>query len=673
MDNTDEIMRTVLIGSLVASFLVNTSRVLVAIELCQECLILLNNTGQEKVVYACIYLVMSNAYCLLNDHRRGIECTRKLLDFLRGLGLRAEEGMANSLLGKFYQLQSKYKEAKGLYEKSLNITIETGDRKEEALCYRNLGNVYQSLTEYRKAEEYQRKALAITKEIDDKEGEAACYGNLGTVYFSLNEYRKAEEYLRKSLSTRKEIGDREGKALCYGNLGTVYQSLGDYGKAEKYQRKALAIRKDTGDKRGEAACYGNLAIVHDTLGESGKAEEYLRKALSISKKTGDKQEEAVCYENLGGVYKSLGKYEKSEEYQGKALAISKEIGDKKGEIASYLKLGNVYETLGEYGEAEECIRKALVISKEIGAKKGEAACYGNLGTLCRSLGKHPEAKEHYDKALAMSREISDIRAEAECHLHLAYNTILEENVCLEHEIVSHLLASIDKCEKMRSFLGRNDQFKISLLDQHRSSYVLLSAFFCGTGNAKEALCVLELGRGRALADLISGLHSAQQQTTLSPPSWAAIERIVKKESNCTCLYISYFGQCMFLWVLKENKSIHFRKVNVNECFVTKGLEREVHEVFSEENFRRFNFLPHEHCEDRSLLFLKASDSTRELAEEGSLAAYRPVEEEEEENLEALPTRAERYRMIIAPVADFLVQPELVIVPDRELLKVPFAA
>ena len=225
---------------------------------------------------------------------------------------------------------------------------------------------------------------------------------------------------------------------------------------------------------------------------------------------------------------------------------------------------------------------------------------------------------------------------------------------------------------MRSFLGRNDQFKISLLDMHSSSYYLLSAMFCVSGKMKEALSVLEFGRARALADLISFLHSAQPQTSLNPPSWNNIETIVEKECS-SCLYISYFEQYMFLWVLKGNKPVHFRKIDVNECFVTKGLERSVHQVFSEESFRRFNFLPQEHCEDRSLAALKANDSTREPAKGKSSAAYRPVEEEEEKNLQPLPTRAERYRMIIAPVADFLDQPELIIFPDRALYKVPFAA
>ena len=796
MDNTIKVMGIVLVGGSVARFLLKTSRVLQAIELCQECLILLNNTAREEVVesaYTYIYLLMTSAYSLLNDHTSGIECARKLLKLLRGLGIREKEDDVTCYIANCLYRQAKYQEAKRLYKKSIGITKETGDRKTEAVCYGNLGTVYESLGEYGKAEEFQRKALALRKEIGDKEGEATSYGNLGTVYKSLSEYGKAEEFVRKALPIIKEFGDKQGEATCYGQLGTVYESLGEYGKAEEFQRKALALRKEIGDKQGEATCYGNLGTVYESLseygkaeeflrkalalrkeigdkqgeatsygnlgtvyeslgeyekaeefqrkalalkkdigdkqgearsygnlgtvyqslgeygkaeefqrkalaltkeigdkqgeaksygnlgtvyeslGEYGKAEEFLRKALSIMKEIGDKQGEARSYGNLGTVYQSLGEYGKAEEFQRKALALTKEIGDKQGEAKSYGNLGTVYESLGEYGKAEEFLRKALPIMKEIGDKQGEATCYGNLGSLYNSLGKHPEAKEHHEKALAMSREIGDISSEAWWHLYLAYDAISKGNSSLKHEIILNLRESINKCEKIRSFLGRNDQFKISFLDLSRSSYHLLSAMFCGSGNAKEALCVLELGRARALADLISGLHSAEQQNSSNPPSRAEIERIVKKESNCSFLYISYFDQYMFLWALNGNKPILFRKINVNECFVTKRLERNVDEVFSEESFRRFNVLPQEHCEDRSLSSLKVSGSTLESTEGKHLTAYRLLEEEEEEILQPLPTRAERYKMIIAPVADFLDQLELIIVPDPSLYKVPFAA
>lgn len=58
-------------------------------------------------------------------------------------------------------------------------------------------------------------------------------------------------------------------------------------------------------------------------------------------------------------------------------------------------------------------------------------------------------------------------------------------------------------------------------------------------------------------------------------------------------------------------------------------------------------------------------------EGGSFAPFRPVEEDE--NNEPDPKLSLYYNMIIAPVADFLDEPNIIIVPDRQLYRVPFAA
>ena len=431
------------------------------------------------------------------------------------------------------------------------------------------------------------------RQLGNKNGEAACYGNLGDVFQCRGEYEKAKENQRKALAIRKEIGDREGEATCYGNLGTVYLSLGEYAKANEYLNNALAIKRHLGNKEGEGACYGNLGRVSESLGEFGKAEEYQSKALAIRKEIGDREGEATCYVNLGNVYSCLGEYPKAEEYLNNALAMKRQLGNKQGEAVCYANLGNVSLSLCEYSKAEEYQRKALAITKEIGDNNGEAACYGNLGTLFRSLGKHPEAKRYHEMALDISREIGDISAEATWHLQLAYDVISEGDVGLYDPIVPNLVASVRKCEKMRSFLGRNDQFKISLVEHRSHSYHLLSVLLCVNGHEKDAICVLELARARALADLISVQHSAQQQISVNPPTWAYIERILKNESNCSCLYISYFDQFMFLLVLEGNTPIHFRKIDVNECFVNKGLKRNMDQIFSEETFRSFNVFSQE--------------------------------------------------------------------------------
>ena len=615
-------------------------------------------------------------YQSLGEYGKAETYQKNALVITKEIGDKQGEATCYGNLGTVYKSLGEYGKAETYQKNALVITKEIGDKQGEATCYGNLGTVYKSLGEYGKAETYQKNALVIRKEIGDKQGEAACYGNLGTVYASLGEYGKAETYQKNALVIRKEIGDKQGEAACYGNLGTVYASLSEYGKAETYQKNALVIRKEIGDKQGEAACYGNLGTVYHSRGEYGKAETYQKNALVIRKEIGDKKGEATCYGNLGTMYQSLGEYGKAETYQKNALVIRKEIGDKQGEAACYGNLGTVYHSLGEYGNSETYQKNALVIRKEIGEKQGEAASYINLGSLFCSLGKYAEAKDFHERALALSREIRYVELEASAHLNLAYDVISEGNVSLQDDVFSNLLACIHMCEKMRSFLGRHDQFKINFLDKHNLSYQLLSAMYCHyLGDAKEALCVLELGRGRALADLISAQYSAQQKISVNPLSWPDIERIVKKENDCNCLYISYFCEDIFLWVLEGNKPTLFRKVNVNECFVQKGMERNVQEVFSEKTFRTFNVLPHdqEHYEDRSLSFLKAVDSTHETSTEESSPAFRPVETEEEENLQPVPTLAECYQMIIAPVANFLDEPEIVIVPDRALYKVPFAA
>ena len=668
----------------------------------------------DKNGEATCYGNLGAVYGSLGEYGKAETYQKNALLIRKEIGDKQGEASCYGNLGTVYQYLGEYGKAETYLKNALVIRKEIGDKKGEASCYGNLGTVYQYLGEYGKAETYQKNALLIRKEIGDKQGEASCYGNLGTVYQYLGEYGKAETYLKNALVIRKEIGDKQGEASCYGNLGTVYQYLGEYGKAETYQKNALLIRKEIGDKQGEASCYGNLGNVYHSLGEYGKAETYQKNALLIRKEIGDKQGEATCHGNLGAVYQYLGEYGKAETYQKNALLITKEIGGKRGEASCYGNLGTVYQYLGEYGKAETYQKNALLITKEIGDKQGEASCYGNLGTvyhslgeygkaetyqknalvirkeigdkhgeatshinlgsLFRSLGKYSEAKEYHEKSLTLSREIGYAEGEVASHLNLVNDVMSEGDVSLQDDVFLNLLACINTCEKMRNFLGRHDQFKINLLDKHSLSYQLLSAMYClKVGNTKEALCILELGRGRALADLISAQYSAQQQISVNPLSWHEIESIVGKENDCNCLYISYFYQDMFLWVLKGNIPTFFRKVDINECFAQKGMERDVQEVFS--GFRRFNVLRHnqEHYEDRSLFFPKFGDSAHETFEAGSSAPFRPVETEEEENLQPVPTLAECYQMIIAPVANLLDEPEIVIVPDRTLYKVPFAA
>ena len=699
MDSTKRVVQVINTATHVANFLYKTGRILKAIELSKERLILLNN------------IQMTNSFVPIRDHTSAIESDR----MHRQCDAKCKEAMQIFEQGKLHQDQGKYQKSKDLYLKALIIFIQCGNMYGEAACYGSLGNVFGCLGEYVKAQEYLQKALQIYREIGDKHGESTCYASLGNVTRCLGEYVKAEEYLQKALPSIREIGDKHGESTCCVSLGNVFKSLGEYVKAEEYLKKALQISREIGDKHGESTCYVNLGGVFESLGEYVKAEEYLQKALQIKREIGDKHGELTCYANLGNVFTSLGEYVKAEEYLKKALQISREIGDKHGESTCYVILGNVFTSLGEYVKAEEYLQKALQIKREIGDKHGESTCHANLGNVFEALGEYVKAEEYLQKALQISREIGNTIGEAACYgslgnmlfctgeylkakqyhekaIALCYETgridlqlenhlsLAEDTFLLTGNIgdaVSSLLASIEKCEEMRIHLRANDQFKISFLNKNASIYKNLSRLFLMTGKFHEALCAEELGRARALSDLMSAQYSVEQETSVNPQSWFNIGRTETKESNCSCLYISCLNHKILLWVVKPNKTIHFRLKDVNDHFGSKKEGRSVDTIFNDVIFRIFHFqLTQEHCEDRSLFPSNTAYVKQACPSRGDEpAVLRPVEEDGDDESQYIdpPNLSQCYKMIIGPVADLLVKPEIIIVPDSVLCKVPFSA
>ena len=641
-----------------------------ALDYHEKALAIRKETGDRQAEVSS-YVDLGNVFYSLGKCFKAKEYLQKAIPVTEELGDRKREALCYGNLGTIFQSLGEYSEAERCHRKALAITKEIGDRKGESADLCSLAAALMSLEEYGKAEECHEKALAISKELGDKKGEAKCYETLGTVCDSLGKHAKAKDYLYKALVIRKEIGDRRGEATNYGNLGAVFLSLGECDKALEYHEKALVASKEFGDREGEAADHINLGTVFCSLGDHDKATEHVQKALAINKEIANRKIEASCYGNLGAISQRLGEHTKAIKYLQRALTILEEfeIDDRKGEARCYGNLGSAFKSLGEYGKAEEYHEKALAMNKKIGDREGETAAYGNLGTLFYSLGQYDKAKEYHGKALALSRDIGFIKAEFECHVNLTMDLLSEGNIS---EAFSNVVVSIFTCEKMRGFLTENEQFKISFLDEHAVSYRLLSTLLCATRNHNEALYVVELGRARALADLMSTQYSVVQEISVNPQTWVGIEMIMRKENKSTCLCISYYFQLIFLWILKENKPILFRRADVNEFFEGSERDLDVDDLFGNETFRKFQVLPQEHCEDRSLPSPSnpVGQPARESQEDG-LTVFRKENKDDAQDTE--PSLSLYYKMFIAPVADFLDEPEIIIVPPSSLYKVPFAA
>ena len=632
----------------------------------EKALSIYKEIGDKRGEASC-YGDLGNAFQAVGDYQNAKKYHENALSIRKEIGDRKGESHVYGNLGILLHLLGQYREAKEYLEETLSISKELGDKQSEAFSYGNLGNLHQSVREHNKAKEYYEKALAISKEIGDKMGEAFSYGNIGNVFRSVGEYQKAKKYYEKALAMRKGIGDKKGVGDDYGNLGLIYQLVGEYQKAKEYQEEALAISKEIGDKKGEASSYLNLGNVFRLVGEHQTGKEYYENALAIQKEIGDRVGEAYCYGNVGNVFLSVGDYQKAKEHFEDALAFTKEVADRKGESDDCAKLGSLFLLLGDYEEAREYYGKALVISKEIGDREGEASRYGHLATIFQILGNYVEAEEYHKRGLAICQQIGDIQKQFYFFCRLASLKLAEGKI---QEALTYLTSSIDKCEDLRGFLGENDQFKISFSHENIYPYHELSALLCCAGKFQDALYVSELGRARALADLMSARYLNKNPILVNRQSRVAIEGVMDRERNCTCLYFSYLCGDIFLWILRAGRISHFRKVNGREILVREGLVEDLDDFFVKESFRGFRISPGEHREDQ---LSKNIQRQPKPGEKDCFEILRTGTENDKGNDEVERTLSLCYKLIIAPVVDLIDDAEIIIVPERSLYNIPFAA
>ena len=597
----------------------------------------------------------------LDNHVKAKEHYEKALAIAGKIGDREAEAICHADLGGIFESLGEHAKAKEHYEKALAIAGKIGHRRTEAKCYTDLGGIFETLGEHAKAKEYCEKALSIAGKIGNRKGEAACYAALGIIFLNLGEYVKAKEHCEKALSIAGKIGDRETEARCYVTLGIIFQNLSENVKAKEYCEKALSIAGKIGNRKGEAACYAALGIIFLNLGEYVKAKEHCEKALAIAGKIGDRRIEAKCYSRLGCISLRLDEHVKAKEYYEKGLAIAGKTGERRTEAECYSGIGILSLNLGEHVKAKEHCEKALAIAEKIGDRETEALCHGKLGKIFLYLSEYVKAKECFEKDLEWSRKHGIKEDESLCCLLLSICMFKLGNIC---EGKSNIFASINEREILRG-LQVQDKYKISYFDHVVSYYRVASHLLSKSSFLHEAFYLEEYGRARALADLMAAQYSVQNEIPVTPQRWDDIESIVKKECNCTCLYISYCKQWITFWVLKAESPLLFRQINVNDFFVGKGSVSRVADLLSREIYREVLCLAPEQCEDRSWL---PSDTYSEYGRE------RPLEEDDEDQSQQPErTPAFVYKMIIAPVADLLDKPEIIIVPDRLFYKVPFAA
>ena len=621
-------------------------------------------------------------YRRLNDYAMAEKYGKKALEIYTDIGDIRLEGIEKCELGDLYLFLGKYEEAVKCHERSLFIKKQIGDRRGEGQLYGNLGVVCQSMGDYSKAKQCHEQALAINRETNHLVGQGVDYGNLGTVYRHFGDYARAHEYHKKALEIMMRSDHQEAIPAEYYHLGICCQNLGEYGKAKTLWEKGLKIAREVGERSMEASILSGLAHMESIIGESEKAKALYNDALQINKEVGNIVQEAVTIGNLGTVFQLDGDISTAIKCLESSLDAMKQIGSKGGEGGALGKLGALYASLGKYDKAKTLYKQALKIARETGDKRLEMTMDNSLGNCYVYQNDLKEALVCFRKALSCCEMMGDLKGISTCYSNIGSVYAVTGDL---PNVLTYLKKSIKALEKIQASIGESEYYKIGFVDQHDGPYQSMIAVLLKLGNVDLALSVAELVRARSLAELMAKQYSTAPLPEFDSSHLTHFQNVVHKSEN-TGLLFCFLQEFLFCWILKANRNTMISKNETEgfaENFRPQGVSiQDWLETLANQCCRHFSLLPGEQCEDRSLFLCDENIEVRSPSEvkeseekpkaEQSPKAC-PVEKQMKGGQSEQPTLTLLHKIIIAPVADLLGGSELIVVPDRSLYRVPFAA
>ena len=309
---------------------------------------------------------------------------------------------------------------------------------------------------------------------------------LGSIYRSVANWHSAVQFFEESIRLADEAGDKVRVAERRALLGRVYRSSGQYQRALELQEQFYEFALSRGDKSSLASACGFIGFTNYSLTQPDydKAVTFLATRLHLSTELEDRQGFRWCLNNIGKCYLDLNRPE-----------ISLEL-----------------------------FRVSAKIAKELNSLLGEGTAYGNMGTAFRALKRHRDAVTYH---LLYAEN-------AEKRLDTGGVAIMQKELALDYLLVGDLDSARKYCLlalktglEIRARLSQEDDvLKISNFDKNQAkTYAMLQYILVRQGLIEASLLVSEMGRARALADLV------KRGSKASSSFLEKIDEIVDEEGN----------------------------------------------------------------------------------------------------------------------------------------------
>jgi CHAT domain-containing protein/Tfp pilus assembly protein PilF len=507
-----------------------------------------SGAGDADRVAADADLVEANRLGSQNEYDKKIGQAQEALALCQRIQDRGCEFEALYEIGSSYWSNGGKDEALLTYRKALEVADTAADRRNQARAGAALGTVLtqaKTAVDAENARPYLEQSLRLWQELGNPYRQARVLYDLAIGCYFSGKFDEAIASYRKALAVTEPAGALASN--IWNGLGNVYTSRGESLEALGCFDKALRIAKNTKNKGAEAAALTSFGKIYQRRGEPQKAFQNFKEALDINRSEPEleKKYAVSVLLQIGSVDLDLGQADDAlAEYQ-EALEASQRYEDSWGIANALWSIGRVELVRERPQDALEHLGKALEIATQGRILNVQAAVFHEIGVARLKLRQFPEAVKSLESALPL-RQKTDRLGEAQTRQVLGKiyleqgdfaraDSFLRDALTIADEVGASLLRSsilydlarlqrqqdhlpealveieqaITILETVRSDISQ-DRLRTSFFASRRSYYELwvdllmeLDRRYPGQGYKDKALAASDMGRARALLDLLS--------------------------------------------------------------------------------------------------------------------------------------------------------------------------
>lgn len=384
---------------------------------------------------------------------------------------------------------------------SLELWQALGDASSMARTWLKLGDAKLSIDPSGAREAYEQ-AFSICHSLDELRCSAEAANNSGLTARQLGDFNGSLSRLQEAARGWETLRLPISRGKTLSNLGILYTRTGNFQQAVNNYNQALVILEKH-DPLAYARTLSNLGLCYLAFAQYDEGARKFQQAIEIEKKIKGAEGDLIRTRmNFGRALMLENKLKSARAMLEETLDLSRRRSDRNLRAFTLNNLGQTLLRLRQAEDAEPRLKEALDLHHSTGDKRGEAIALHYLGVIARERGDVARARELLSQALQLRRDYG-IRDEAADSL---YELASLEFAAGESQRAAGLATeAIPMLEAVRSNVP-GAALRASFYARRRNLLDLLVTISMRPDNKDaviDGLIAAELGRGRALLDLIT--------------------------------------------------------------------------------------------------------------------------------------------------------------------------